>query len=74
LLTEAESLAQEIAAPAPLAIRACLEAVIKGAELPLAEGLALEAKLFADLFATDDMREGTGAFLENSPSSKELEM
>jgi enoyl-CoA hydratase len=74
LLTEAESLAQEIAAPAPLAIRACLEAVIKGSELPLAEGLALEAKLFADLFATDDMREGTGAFLENSPSSKELEM
>ena len=64
LLTEVESLAYEIARLAPLAIRACLEAVIKGAELRLAEGLALEAKLFADLFTTDDVREGTSAFLE----------
>ena len=64
LLTEVESLAYEIARLAPLAIRACLQAVIKGAELPLAEGLALEAKLFADLFTTDDVREGTSAFLE----------
>lgn len=64
LLAAAQSLAQEIAGLAPLAIRACLEAVIRGAELPLAEGLALEAKLFASLFATDDVREGTRAFLE----------
>ena len=64
LLAAAESLAQEIARLAPLAIRACLEAVTRGAELPLAEGLALEARLFASLFATDDVREGTHAFLE----------
>lgn len=64
LLVAAESLARELASLAPLAIRACLEAVIKGAELPLAEGLALEAKLFAGLFASDDVREGTRAFLE----------
>jgi enoyl-CoA hydratase len=64
LLAAAESLAQEIARLAPLAIRACLEAVTRGAELPLADGLALEAKLFASLFATDDVREGTSAFLE----------
>jgi enoyl-CoA hydratase len=64
LLVAAESLARQIASLAPLAIRACLEAVIKGAELPLAEGLALEAKLFAGLFASDDVREGTRAFLE----------
>jgi enoyl-CoA hydratase len=64
LLAEAESFAQKIVALAPLAIRACLETVVKGAELPLAEGLALEAKLFAGLFATDDVREGTSAFLE----------
>ena len=64
LLAAAETLAQEIAGLAPLAIRACLEAVLKGAELPLAEGLALEAKLFASLFATSDVREGTRAFLE----------
>lgn len=64
LLTQAEALATEIAQLAPLAIRACLEAVNKGAELSLAEGLALEAKLFAELFATEDVREGTRAFLE----------
>jgi enoyl-CoA hydratase len=64
LLPQAEMLALEIAGLAPLAIRACLEAVIRGAELPIAEGLTLEAKLFASLFATDDVREGTSAFLE----------
>ncbi len=64
LLSEATALANEIAALAPLAIRACLEAVIKGSELPLDEGFALEAKLFAGLFATEDVREGTRAFLE----------
>jgi enoyl-CoA hydratase len=64
LLAEAKDLASEIAQLAPLAIRACLEAVNKGAELPLAEGLALETKLFAELFATEDVREGTHAFLE----------
>ena len=64
LLSEAESVANEIAQLAPLAIHACLQAVTQGLELPLEEGLALEAKLFASLFATGDMREGTRAFLE----------
>ena len=64
LLAAAESFAREISDLAPLAIRACLAAVIQGNELPLAEGLALEARLFASLFATDDVREGTSAFLE----------
>jgi enoyl-CoA hydratase len=64
LLSKAEALALEIGSLAPLAIRACLEAVIRGAELPVADGLILEATLFASLFATDDVREGTTAFLE----------
>ena len=64
LLTEAQSLAQDIARLAPLAIRACLESVRVGLELPLAEGLAVETRLFAELFATADVREGTQAFLE----------
>ena len=64
LMKEAEQLAQDIAKLAPLAIRACLQAVIRGVELPLEEGLALEAELFASLFATEDAREGTNAFLE----------
>ena len=64
LFIEAESLGREIAALAPLAIRACLEAVTRGMEVTLEEGLNLEAELFSQLFATADMREGTRAFLE----------
>ena len=36
----------------------------RGMEMPLEEGLALEAELFSHLFSTGDMREGTRAFLE----------
>jgi enoyl-CoA hydratase len=64
LLAEAEALAQKIAGLAPLAVRACLEAVTRGLTLPLEEGLQLERELFSRLFATEDMREGTRAFLE----------
>lgn len=64
LLFEAEALARQIAELAPLAIRACLEAVTRGINLPLEEGLKLEAELFSRLFETEDVREGTRAFLE----------
>lgn len=64
LFEQAQALAQQISQLAPLAIRACLEAVTRGSQLALDEGLALEAKLFARLFATEDVREGTAAFLE----------
>jgi enoyl-CoA hydratase len=65
LLTEAESLARSIIeTSAPLAARACLEAVTRGARMSLEDGLKLEAELFAALFSTEDVREGTRAFLE----------
>jgi enoyl-CoA hydratase len=65
LLEEAEALARDIIdTSAPLAVRACLEAVTRGARLPFDEALELEAELFARLFATEDVREGTRAFLE----------
>jgi enoyl-CoA hydratase len=64
LMMAARRLANEIAALAPLAIRACLKAVTEGLKLPFEEGLALEQQLFASLFATEDAREGTRAFLE----------
>jgi len=71
LLAEAERLAREIAQLAPLAIRSCLGAVTRGADMQLEKALDLEAQLFARLFATDDMREGTRAFLEKrSPTFK----
>ncbi|HEX3559249.1 MAG TPA: enoyl-CoA hydratase-related protein [Pyrinomonadaceae bacterium] len=65
LLAEAEALARSVAdASAPLAVRACLEAVARGARLPFDEALELEAELFSRLFSTEDVREGTRAFLE----------
>jgi enoyl-CoA hydratase len=68
LAAEAEALALSIIeASAPLAVRACLEAVTRGARLPLDEALRLEAELFASLFDTEDVREGTRAFLEKRP-------
>lgn len=64
LLPEAETLAHTLSQLAPLAIRACLQAVTRGARLSLEDGLALEAELFSQLFSTADVREGTRAFLE----------
>ena len=65
---KAAELARRIAdEAAPLAVRACLEAVTAGARLTLADGLALETELFARLFSTADAREGPRAFLEKRP-------
>jgi enoyl-CoA hydratase len=60
----AEEIATQIAANAPLAIEYCLAAVSSGLEMPLEEALRMEAALFGLCFATEDMREGTAAFLE----------
>ncbi len=64
VFTAAELLAKDISRLAPLAVRACLQAVTHGLDLPFQEALTLESELFARLFATQDMREGTRAFLE----------
>ncbi|MEK7448830.1 MAG: enoyl-CoA hydratase-related protein [Planctomycetota bacterium] len=63
LLTETEKLARQIISKAPLAVKAALEAVNQGINLPLNEGLHLEANLFALLCNTRDMKEGLAAFL-----------
>lgn len=64
LLGESETLMRTILANGPLAIRACLEAVDAGLETSLDQALLLEANHFGLLSATEDMREGTQAFLE----------
>jgi len=64
LIPRAEAIAQKIIANAPLAVQYTMEAVNKGLDLPLAEGLFLEATLFAVACATEDKKEGTSAFLE----------
>ena len=64
LMNEARALAQALAASAPVALRHALEAVNRGLEMTVADGCALEATLFGLLASTDDMREGTRAFVE----------
>ncbi|HEX5424954.1 MAG TPA: enoyl-CoA hydratase-related protein [Candidatus Acidoferrales bacterium] len=68
LLPTAESIARKIIANAPLAVKYAMEAVEHGMEMNQEEGLFLEATLFGLCCATDDMREGTRAFLEKRPA------
>ena len=68
LLPRAEAIAAKIIANAPLAIQYAMEAVNHGLDLPLADGLFLEATLFAVCCATEDKNEGTKAFLEKRPA------
>lgn len=64
LLDASRKLAGKIAGNSPGAVRACLEAVAAGADMPLDEAQAHEAALFGICFSTEDMKEGTQAFLE----------
>jgi enoyl-CoA hydratase len=68
LLPAAEAMAKKIVERAPLAVKYCMEAIERGVEMPLEEGLFLEATLFGLCCATEDMREGTKAFLEKRPA------
>jgi enoyl-CoA hydratase/carnithine racemase len=64
LMTSTRQLASALARQAPIAMRYILEAVNHGLEMPTADGLHLEATLFGLVATSDDMREGTRAFLE----------
>ncbi|HQU71095.1 MAG TPA: enoyl-CoA hydratase-related protein [Calditrichia bacterium] len=64
LMNSAGALAAKLAAKAPLAVGYILQAVYQGADRELDEALDLEADLFGDSFDTEDMKEGTTAFLE----------
>lgn len=68
LMPAAEKLAHKIIANAPLAIKFALESVNHGMEMPAAQGQLLEATLFGLCCTTDDMKEGTRAFLEKRPA------
>jgi len=68
LLPAATAMAKKIIANAPIAVKFTMEAIERGFEMPLEEGLFLEATLFGVACATADMREGTKAFLEKRPA------
>jgi enoyl-CoA hydratase len=69
LMPAAEALARQILTKAPLAVSMILEAVQHGMEMSLSEGLQLEENLFGVVCSTEDMREGTAAFLEKRPAT-----
>ena len=64
LLDAAIGLARTIAGKSPLAIAACLGSVTRGINVPIDEGLAIEASYFARLVGTRDIEEGISAWLE----------
>lgn len=64
LETETMKLAEQLANAAPLALRGMIDCVNVGAECGIEEGLEYESAQFGLMFSSDDMREGTGAFLE----------
>lgn len=63
-LQAAKKMAQTIAQRSLPALQLIKEAVDKGVELPLEEGVKIEAQLFARVFQTEDIREGVSAFME----------
>jgi enoyl-CoA hydratase len=64
LMTEAKNLARELAGKAPVAVRAIIAAVNEGLEMPFSQAVLHESVLFGLVTSTEDMREGTNAFLE----------
>lgn len=64
LEAETQALAEQLANAAPQALRGILDAVIIGGECGLQQGLDYETNAFAVCTSTEDMREGTRAFLE----------
>jgi enoyl-CoA hydratase len=64
LMSEAKNLARALASKAPIAVRYILDAVHHGADSPFAQGQYLETSLFGTIASSEDMREGTKAFLE----------
>ncbi len=64
LIATAEEILSAIYSKGPVAVKFCIEAVNHGLELTLEEGIQLESNLFGLCFTTEDMKEGTRAFIE----------
>ena len=69
LMKAAEEMLRLIMSKGPIAVKACIEAVHRGMDMDLDNGLNLEAQLFGVVASTADMKEGLTAFLEKRPAS-----
>jgi enoyl-CoA hydratase/carnithine racemase len=61
------AMAKKFAAGPPLALAAAKRAIDEGLDMPLSQGLALESELFAELFDTEDQKNGMASFIEHGP-------
>ena len=68
LMDASRAMLRQILAQGPSAVSLCIQAVNRGLEMSLDDGLALEATQFGLLASTSDMREGMSAFLEKRPA------
>jgi enoyl-CoA hydratase/carnithine racemase len=68
----AVAMARKFAAGPPLALAAAKRAIDHGLDMSLGEGLALESRLFAELFDTEDQKTGMRSFLESGPGKAEF--
>lgn len=64
LMDAAEKMASQIAANAPIAVRASKRAISEGASREISEAVAVEERLFGSCFDSSDQKEGMKAFLE----------
>ena len=69
LIAAAEAMMKQILANGPIAVALCIEAVNRGLDTTLEEGLVIEANHFGLIATTSDMREGMRAFLEKRPAA-----
>ncbi len=69
LLDAAKEMARKILSKGPIAVRLAKRAINEGLEVSLEKGLEIEARYFAEVFASEDRVEGTKAFVEKRPPS-----
>ena len=67
LMAEAEAIAAKIAKQAPIAVAVAMDVVNNGHDVDLKSGSAYEVNAFSLIFDSEDMKEGTSAFLEKRP-------
>ena len=74
LLAAAEKMASQIAANAPIAVRACKKAINDGLQTDIDSALVIEEKLFGSCFESEDQREGMANFLRKKDDPKKVKV